>query len=128
MRTAELTKRECEVAELLAWGQTKKEVADRLFISYYTVDNHTKNIFQKTGVSSVNGLSAWWFCTRFKISFDLSPLKRAVVAGCLLLCVLPREMMSDQDTFRVRQGRTRTSVRARRGRRSRRERDFIAEF
>lgn len=36
--------------------------------------------------------------------------------------------MSDQDTFRVRQGRTRTSVRARRGRRSRRERDFIAEF
>ena len=49
-----LTKREYEVAELLAWGQTKKEVADRLFISYYTVDNHTKSIFEKAEVSTVN--------------------------------------------------------------------------
>lgn len=36
---AELTRREGEVAELLAWGASKKEVAERLFISARTVEN-----------------------------------------------------------------------------------------
>ena len=42
---AELTKRENEVAELLAWGAAKKEVADRLFISTRTVENTARNIY-----------------------------------------------------------------------------------
>ena len=37
--SAELSRRENEVAELLAWGASKKEVADKLFISTRTVEN-----------------------------------------------------------------------------------------
>ena len=40
-----LTKRESEIAELFAWGATKKDVASRLYISERTVENHTRNIY-----------------------------------------------------------------------------------
>lgn len=110
MKTETLTKRELQIAELIAWGASKKEVADRLFISEYTVDNHLRKVYEKTKVNKANELSAWWFCTRFHISFDLSPLKRAIVAGALLLCFIPSEVYA----YRVRTTRaneTRTCMR-----------------
>lgn len=122
---ADLTKRELEVAELLAWGQSKKEVAARLFISYYTVDNHCKAIYQKAGVSKASELAAWWFCNRFHISFSMSPLKRGVLAIFLLCCLLPREFFSSKDTMRASRTRTSRTSRARRGRRSE---DYQLEF
>ena len=77
MNTAvSLTQRETEVAEYFAWGAAKKEIADYLSISERTVENHARNIFYKVGCGKVNELSAWWFCTRFNISFDLSPIKK----------------------------------------------------
>jgi DNA-binding CsgD family transcriptional regulator len=88
MNAAILTKRETEIAELLAWGATKKDVANRLFVSERTVENHTRNIFEKVGVTKVNELSAWWFCKHFNISSSLSPLKRKVIATCLLFLVV----------------------------------------
>ncbi len=96
------TKRETQIAELIAWGASKKEVADKLFISEYTVDNHLRKVYEKANVNKANELSAWWFCTRFHISFDLSPLKRAVIAGALLLCFIPSEVYA----YRVRTTRT----------------------
>ena len=85
-----LTKREVEIAELFAWGASKKDVANRLFISERTVENHARNIYEKTGCSKVNELSAWWFCTKFHISFDLSPLKRKAIAIILLCLMIPQ--------------------------------------
>ena len=82
-----LTKRETEIAELFAWGASKKDVANRLFLSERTVENHARNIFAKVGVTKINEMSAWWFCTNFNISFNLSPLKRKAIATCLLLLV-----------------------------------------
>jgi DNA-binding CsgD family transcriptional regulator len=86
---ATLTKREAQVAELFAWGAAKKDVANRLFISEHTVENHARAIYEKIGCGKVNELSAWWFCTRFNISFDLSPLRRAIIAGAMLFAFLP---------------------------------------
>lgn len=37
----ELSRRETEVAHLLAWGASKKEVADILFISTRTVEKYS---------------------------------------------------------------------------------------
>lgn len=45
-----ITTREREIIPLLIEGRSYAEVADALFISYKTVDNHVQNIYQKTGV------------------------------------------------------------------------------
>jgi len=53
-----VTAREREVATLLAQGLTNSEIADRLVLSPYTVQDHIKNLFEKTGVSSRQELIA----------------------------------------------------------------------
>lgn len=109
-----LTKREAEVAELFAWGATKKDVANHLFISERTVENHARNIYEKTGVSKINELSAWWFCTNFGISFDLSPLKRKSIALALLALLLPTIIHNNYNATRCCRTRTTVVRRARR--------------
>lgn len=47
-----LTKREHELVEELLKGKSTKMIADRLYISSYTVQDHLKSIFNKTGVNS----------------------------------------------------------------------------
>lgn len=106
----ELTARESEVAELLAWGATKKEIANKLFISVRTVENTARNIFQKTGVTKANELSAWWFCTHYSISFDLSPIKRTIIAIALLLIIIPKEFSQERSEM-MRTGRRTTQCR-----------------
>lgn len=58
---------------MIAWGSSKKEIASLLFISERTVENHTRAIFKKVGVSKSSELSAWWFCTKYEIPFNESP-------------------------------------------------------
>ena len=48
----QLTTREKEVLALLVDGKTKSGIADKLFISYHTVDNHIRNIYGKLQVHS----------------------------------------------------------------------------
>jgi two-component system response regulator DegU len=45
-----LTKRECEVLQLMAEGRSNKAIGDLLFISEKTVKNHVSNILQKMKV------------------------------------------------------------------------------
>ncbi|WP_461791809.1 helix-turn-helix transcriptional regulator [Pedobacter sp.] len=45
-----LSKREIEVAELLCAGLTYREIAEQLYISLHTVDNHVRHIFAKVEV------------------------------------------------------------------------------
>ncbi len=98
---AELTRRESEVAELLAWGAAKKEVADRLFISTRTVENTARNIYAKTGVQKATELCVWWFCSKCGVAPSLDPLKRAFYAVVLLAVFIPRELTANGDIFRV---------------------------
>jgi DNA-binding NarL/FixJ family response regulator len=46
-----LTGREVEVLQLLAFGHTNKDIAERLFISPDTVKTHLEHIFEKLGAS-----------------------------------------------------------------------------
>ncbi|NQX42344.1 response regulator transcription factor [Pedobacter steynii] len=46
-----LTKRECEIAELLCSGMTYKQIGEMLYITEKTVDSHVQKIFSKTGVN-----------------------------------------------------------------------------
>lgn len=47
-----LTKRESEIALLLAEGLTYREISEKLFISSGTVSTHVMHIYEKTGTSS----------------------------------------------------------------------------
>ncbi|CAG9621426.1 Transcriptional regulatory protein DegU [Sutcliffiella rhizosphaerae] len=46
-----LTRRECEVLQLLADGKSNKAIGEALFISEKTVKNHVSNILQKMNVN-----------------------------------------------------------------------------
>ena len=53
-----LTRREKEIRFLISEGLSSKQVAERLFISEYTVANHRKNILKKKGVRSIKEIVA----------------------------------------------------------------------
>jgi DNA-binding NarL/FixJ family response regulator len=53
-RKPALTGREIEVLELVAKGNTSRQIGDALFISENTVKNHIRNILDKLGLHSRN--------------------------------------------------------------------------
>lgn len=67
------------------------------------MENHTRTIYEKLGINKATELSAWFFCTKFHIPFDLSPLKRGIIAAALLAVMLPF-IGSTDDFTRVRPG------------------------
>lgn len=54
--TSFLTERERQILTLIVKEFTSEEIADKLFISKKTVDNHRANILEKTGCRSTIGL------------------------------------------------------------------------
>jgi len=53
-RQSQLTKRELEILGLLAKGMASKEIAEQLFLSVNTVNNHRQNIIEKMDVSNTS--------------------------------------------------------------------------
>ena len=51
-----LTRREKEILQLLAEGLTSHDIADKLFLSTYTIDTHRKNMLQKFNVHNTQAL------------------------------------------------------------------------
>ncbi|MEO8233605.1 MAG: LuxR C-terminal-related transcriptional regulator [Ignavibacteriota bacterium] len=47
-----MTKRELQVIELVADGNTNKEIAQKLHLSTYTVKSHVHNILEKLSLST----------------------------------------------------------------------------
>lgn len=54
-----LTKRELEILNLLGQECSTQEIADRLFISFHTVESHRANLMYKAGVKNTAGLMRW---------------------------------------------------------------------
>lgn len=112
----ELSKRESQVAELIAWGASKKEVPSLLQkiyggkeISVHTVENTLRNIFLKLGFSKSTELGAWWFCHRYSIDeTSESPfvrLRRTVAAIAFLVIMLPQIINTDYSAVRPQRAR-----------------------
>lgn len=57
--SATLTEREREVLNLLAQGNTNKDIAQALFLSVRTVEAHLHNIYGKLGVTSRTEAALW---------------------------------------------------------------------
>jgi DNA-binding NarL/FixJ family response regulator len=49
-----LTRTEMEILKDIALGMTTREIAERRFSSFHTVNTHRKNIFRKLGVNTVH--------------------------------------------------------------------------
>ncbi|TMG29156.1 MAG: LuxR family transcriptional regulator, partial [Chloroflexi bacterium] len=55
----ELSRREREVAQLVARGLSNREIAQRLYLSERTVDNHVHRILDKLGFDSRVQIATW---------------------------------------------------------------------
>ena len=55
----ELSKREREVAQLVARGLSNREIAGRLYLSERTIDNHVHHILDKLGFDSRVQVATW---------------------------------------------------------------------
>lgn len=65
-----LTRREYELVELLKEGYSYKEMAGKLFVTVFTVNQHLKKIYQKLNVSSKSELiSKIWSNNLFSLFF-----------------------------------------------------------
>ena len=58
-RPSALTRREREVAKLVARGLTNRQIAEELVLSGRTVENHVSNILKKLKLSSRTEVAAW---------------------------------------------------------------------
>ncbi len=64
--TEQLSGREIDIIKLAAQGLTNKDIAERLHLSYRTVEGHMRDVFNKLGVGSrteavLYGLREGWF-------------------------------------------------------------------
>lgn len=111
-----LSKRQRQFIERLAWGASYKEVADFFHVSWSTVDNTLRKAKEKIGLNKVTELGAWWFCTNYNISFDLSPMaKQFIASGCLCLFLFADTIIYTDANYTIRRSRrTRLEHRARR--------------
>lgn len=62
--TPVLTRREREIATLVASGYTNRSIADQLFIARSTVERHIANILSKFGFSSRTQIATWVVTSR----------------------------------------------------------------
>lgn len=62
------TDAECRVTELVARGLSTRQIAGRLQVSVYTVQDHLKSIFTKSGASSRGDLVAKLFFDHYAAS------------------------------------------------------------
>ena len=58
-RSGALTRREREVAALIARGLTNREIAEELIISEMTADSHVSHILRKLGFRSRAQVARW---------------------------------------------------------------------
>lgn len=99
-----------EIAELVAWGCSADEAADKLGISPFTVKNTLRNIYAKLGLGKTTELGAYVFCHRYGVSASndkLGHVCRAIGAGLLLGLFLFQMLAGGDDLFRTRGRRLR---------------------
>lgn len=76
---------ELRVVELLARGYSEKEIAERLFISPHTVNNHLRNIRERHGLTKSSEVIFLYIAYKNNKKFSLSSIKEMGLSVILVL-------------------------------------------
>lgn len=88
-----LTKREVQIVERIAFGFSTKEIADEICRSERTVVNTIQSVYNKLHIRrSYNALTAWYYITKFNLEIDGIPLKNRIIAIWFFFLILPNTL------------------------------------
>lgn len=79
------SKAELKVVELLARGYSEKEIADKLCISCHTVNNHTRNIREKNGLTKNTEIILLYIAYLKGKKFSLPVIKEIGISAILIM-------------------------------------------
>ena len=57
----------------------KKEIANALKISAFTVDNTLRLVYTKTGLGKINELTGWWINNHYNLQINFHELKNQIL-------------------------------------------------
>lgn len=112
METTTLSKAETRVLQELLEGYDTTEIAERLYLSPYTIKNHIRNIEAKLGCHSMGGIIATVYRLTTKVT--MAEILKKVGTLCLLAIFSAYTFAGDGDDV----------LRARRSRRNRRDNEI----
>ena len=84
VKTPIFSKAEIKVTELLVRGYSEKEIADKLNVSRYTVNNHMRNIRERNGLSKNTEIVVLYIAYLNKKKFSLSILREIGLSAVLI--------------------------------------------
>lgn len=85
VNTLIFTKTEEKVVNLLARGYSEKEIAEKLFVSPHTIDNHLRNMRKKNNVNKNTELILLYIIYLSKKKFSLKDVKNFGVSILFLI-------------------------------------------
>lgn len=96
---------EYEIAERIALGESKKEVADKTNRSVFTVETTVKNIYAKLGFNKLSDLVLWYCGQAFNITDQISERRKQILSFVLFIIFCFSQQINDDSFCRVRRTR-----------------------
>jgi len=79
-----ITPREMQIAELISFGKTEKEMGNYLQLSVDTVKSHKGNLFTKTRSRNIADVTRWYFQKKTGYTLDPSLRVNAFIASSIV--------------------------------------------
>lgn len=92
------SEREFEIVENLIRLGSKKEVANDMNLSLYTIETTIKNVYDKLGLNKISDLTLWFCAVKFNIADQVTAFKGSIITLVFLFVI---HGLSDTQ-FRVR--------------------------
>lgn len=105
-----ITTREYQVAELITWGQSEKDIARRLYLSCDTVKTHKKNLMRKIEAHNIADVTRWFITKTARITLTKSQFARQVISIFLLSLTL-FDLTGESEFCRLNRNARRTECR-----------------
>jgi DNA-binding CsgD family transcriptional regulator len=80
-----LSNTELNIARLLAWGYTQKEIAEMVHRSPLTISVHLRNIYRQLGIHKETDLTRWYLFKEYHINDN--PFKKVLAVLFLMLSI-----------------------------------------